>query len=106
MKLREGRNPAPPFPGPDHCQDAGRYSPAPAASGPDSFEAPPSSFLPPWRRQLVADRRNVLDRSCGFGADQPETPHDRLQASIGIRGMTATVVDAQGLPIRLGPTDG
>src|SRR5437879_2104014 len=38
-----------------------------------------------WGHQLVADSRNVLDRSCGFGADQPE-PHDRLQASIGIPG--------------------
>jgi transposase len=25
----------------------------------------------------------VLDRSCGFAADQPQAPRDRLQASIG-----------------------
>src|SRR6476620_2453956 len=78
-----------PFPGPDHSRDAGLYSPTPAASGHGSFEAPPSSPLPPWRHQLVADSRNVLDRSCGFGADQPETPHDRLQASIVLLPISA-----------------
>ncbi len=61
-------------PGPDRRPGAGRYDPAPAASGHGSFEAPPSSSWSPWQHQLNAHRHGGLDRSCGFVTGRRTSP--------------------------------
>ena len=90
MEFREGGDPAHRLQVQSPRPDAGRYSRAPAASGHDSFEAPPSSSVPSWRHLATVNGHNLPDRCCGL-RDPVEKSLPQLSTSSALRSGIANI---------------